>query len=205
MADFLFSIDKAIFYFLNGTLGNPVFDVVMPFLTDLNKTLFGKLLAVSLWVLLMVKGGKKGRVVAVFLIPLIFLSDQMNSSLLKKLIERPRPCHEVDGTVVLANIRLLVDCGSGYSFPSSHAVNNIAAAAYFSYFYRKWTWAFFTFAGLVALSRVFVGVHYPSDIAGGALVGAVCAAVIIGIWKAAALRVPWLQIEIESVKQTEVP
>ena len=68
---------------------------------------------------------------------------------------------------------MLVDCGSGLSFPSSHAVNNFTGAAIISFFYRRQTPYWMAFASLMALSRPYVGVHYPSDILGGAVIGAV--------------------------------
>lgn len=196
MSEIFISVDRSLFHFINWTLGNSVFDILMPFLTDLNKTLLGKILAGSIWILLVWKGGKKGRLVAFFLIPLIVLSDQLSSSIVKKIITRPRPCHTIDGVRMVENIRLLVDCGSGFSFPSSHAVNNFAAASYFSYFYRRWTWAFCTFAALVAFSRVYVGVHYPSDIVGGAIIGVMCGILIVGIWKILAKQYPVLQVKV---------
>lgn len=193
MADFLFRIDAGIFYFLNNGLANPLFDVVMPVLTDLNKTAYGRGTAALLVILLVWKGGRKGRIAALFLIPLIFLSDQLSSSVLKKIVERPRPCHLIDGTTVLQHIRLLVDCGSGYSFPSSHATNNFAAAMYFSFFYRRLWGAFFIFASIVGFSRVYVGVHFPFDIVGGAVAGILCAGVIIGILVLLQKRFPILR------------
>lgn len=200
MIEVFLSIDHTIFHFINGTLSNIVFDGVMPFLTDLNKTLFGKILAGTIWLLLVWKGGKKGRLVAFMLIPLIVLSDQFSSSVLKKIIARPRPCHTVEGIPILANIRLLVDCGSGFSFPSSHAVNHFAAAYYFSYFYRKWTWAFFPFAALIAFSRIYVGIHYPSDSIGGAVIGAGVALGVIGVWKMLTKYYPFLHLPIVEEK-----
>lgn len=191
----LYSIDVAVFHFINGTLANPVFDVVMPVLTDINKTLYGKVIAGLIWLLLIWKGGNRGRIVAILLVPLIFFSDQLSSSLIKKLVARPRPCHIIGETPVVANIRLLVDCGSGFSFPSSHAVNNFAAASLFAYFYRKWTWAFATFASVVALSRVWVGVHYPSDIVGGAVIGVLCAVMILALWTLLSHRYPVIGID----------
>ena len=150
MLDFLYSIDKTVFYFCNQTITNPFFDVAMPFITDLNQNWFGRGLFVVLWLLLMWKGGKKGRVIGLLLIPLIVVSDQLSSSVIKNIIARPRPCHEIDGVPILDHIHLLVNCGSGYSFPSSHAVNNFAAGIFLSYYYRKWTWAFMSFAFVVA-------------------------------------------------------
>ncbi|MEX1277299.1 MAG: phosphatase PAP2 family protein [Bacteroidota bacterium] len=165
MTDFLFSLDLSLFWFGNRTLQNPLFDLLMPFVTDLNKKPVALVVAAILWLFLLVKGGKQGRIAALLLIPTIALGDQLNSSVLKHMVERIRPCH------TLPDIHLLVSCGSGYSFPSSHAVNNFAAALVLAYFERKWTWAFFTFAGTVSFSRVYVGVHYPSDVLAGALIG----------------------------------
>lgn len=182
MLDILYSIDKALFYFGNQTIANPVFDILMPFLTDLNKSWFGLSIYASLWILLMWKGGKKGRIIGLLLIPLIFLSDQLSSSVVKKIVARSRPCHEINGIPIIENIRLLVDCGSGYSFPSSHAVNNFAVATIFAYYYRKWMWWFLAYASIIGYSRISVGVHYPSDVVGGAILGGLCGAMIIILW-----------------------
>lgn len=145
----------------------------MPFITDLNKNALVVGVVVILWLVLLAKGGTNGRLAAILLIPTIVFSDQLNSSLLKFIIERPRPC----GT--LTDVHLLVSCGSGYSFPSSHAVNNFAGALLLSYFLPRWTWAFFLFASTVAFSRMYVGVHYPADVVAGAVIGLLCATTII--------------------------
>lgn len=195
--DFLYSVDVWLFHFINGTLANPLFDAFMPVLTDLNKTTYGRIAAVVLWLLLIWKGGKRGRAAALLLVPLIFFSDQLSSSVIKTMIARPRPCHTVDGVQVVAGIRLLVDCGSGFSFPSSHAVNNFAAATTFSYFYRKFTWAFMLFAATVGLSRISVGVHYPSDIFGGAVTGVLCGVCFIAGWRFLVKKFPSLDVEVK--------
>ena len=182
MMQFFCSMDVAIFYFINRTLSNPVTDVIWPLITEYNSYLVVRIALLGAWVLLIVKGGPKGRTVAFLVIVVLVASDQLSSSVIKALVARPRPCHEVDGMPVLQGIHLLVTCGSGKSFPSSHAVNNFAMATLFAYYYRRWTWPFFVWATLVALSRVAVGVHYPSDIAGGAIIGMLVAAAIIALW-----------------------
>jgi len=163
--EILTDLDRNLFYFCNQGLRNWFFDALFPFLTDLNKKPVALVLVGILWLLLLMKSGRHGRIAALLLLPTIALSDQLNSSFLKFIIERPRPCH------VLANVHLLVSCGSGYSFPSSHAVNNFSAAIVLAYFLPKWSWAFLSFAGLVAFSRVYVGVHYPSDVVAGTVIG----------------------------------
>lgn len=177
LVDFLYSLDLSVFYFVNIQMQNRVFDAVMPLLTDLNKQPLALGGALILWVLLLVKGGREGRIAALLLIPTIAFSDQFNSTWLKHIFERPRPCH------VLPDVHLLVTCGSGFSFPSSHAVNNFAAATVLSFYLRKWLWWFLAFASFVAFSRVYVGVHYPSDVLGGSILGIGCGALLVFLYR----------------------
>src|SRR5450759_2920306 len=113
--EFLYSRYKAIFFFINRSLSNPVLDWLMPFLTDLNKQKLAIIIVGLLWIWLMIKGGRTGRTAGILLVLTIVVSDQVSSSFLKNMICRLRPCS------VLQGVRVLVDCGSGYSFPSSHA------------------------------------------------------------------------------------
>jgi undecaprenyl-diphosphatase len=182
LIDFLYSLDVGILLFINRTLSNPVGDVLWPVITDYDKFLVARILLGGLLLWLVARGGRKGRTVAFLLIPLLFLTDKLNSEVLKELFVRLRPCHEVDGRPVVEGLRLLVDCGAGKSFPSSHAVNNFGVAMLFGWYYPRIRWAVFGWAALVALSRPAVGVHYPSDILFGAVVGAVLSYGLIQAW-----------------------
>ena len=183
MIDFLYSIDKAIFIFINQTLSNPVGDFLWPLITDYNNIWIVRIPLILIWVLLLFKGGRTGRTVAVMIIPMLFLSDKISSAFIKEWVGRARPCHTIDGVPVIQGIHMLVDCGPGKSFPSSHAVNNFAVCTMLSYYYPKWKWWFFGWASLTALSRPAVGVHYPSDILGGAIIGSIIALLVIWTWK----------------------
>ena len=101
------------------------------------------------------------------IILVVTLSDQLSSHLLKNLFERVRPCH------ILEDINLLISCTKSYSMPSSHAVNNFAAAIFFSKLFPKYKLPLILIAVLMALSRPIVGVHYFSDIVVGALIGTI--------------------------------
>ncbi len=194
MIEALYRLDKEAFIFCNQTLANPVFDIVMPFLTDLNQHWYGLAIYALAWLLLMWKGGRRGRIIGLLLIPLIILSDQLSSAVIKNIVERPRPCHEIDGTLVVERVRLLVPCGSGYSFPSSHAVNNFAVATFLAFYFARWRWAFFGWAAVIAFTRPYVGVHFPSDIVGGAVIGVLCALFIAALWHALGRKYPALSI-----------
>jgi undecaprenyl-diphosphatase len=204
MLDLLYSLDTTAFHFCNQTIANPVFDAAMPFITDMNQHWYGLVFLGGLWTLLFWKGGKKGRTVALLLIPLIAMSDQLSSTVIKNIVARPRPCHTVNGMKLIQDIRELVPCGSGFSFPSSHAVNNVAAATLLSHFYRRWSWAFFAYAGLMAFSRISVGVHFPSDVLGGAVIGAAISFTLLACWQALVNRFPLLSVS-ESLSHDDAP
>ena len=174
--EYLSNLDITLFYFVNRSLRNSVFDFLMPFITDLNRQKMVLVIVAFLLFVLLVKGGPRGRWAVAALVLGILFSDQLNSSLLKFLMERPRPCH------ALPDVHLLVGCGSGYSFPSSHAVNNFCGAVVLAFFFPRAAAWLFSFAGIVCFSRVYVGVHYPSDVLGGAVIGFVCGFVVIALF-----------------------
>ncbi len=162
MIEFLYHVDVSLFYFINHTLSNGLFDMVMPAITTVKHyyPLYALLFIILLW-----KGGSRGRWCALFLVIAVAISDPVNSRLLKEEAGRERPCRE------LKDVNLLVNCGGGKSFPSSHAVNNFAGLIVFAWFFRRWGWIWLLMAISISFSRVYVGVHYPSDVLGGAVVG----------------------------------
>ncbi len=164
MIDILYQIDLAVLYFLNHTITNPIIDKFFIFITDVKNWYLTYLV---LFLILFFKGGRIGKLSAGFMILLIITSDQFSSHFLKNLVERIRPCN------VLPDVRTLLGCSGTFSFPSSHAVNNFAAAAFFSKIFPKYKWILYSTAFFVAISRPYLGLHYPSDTFGGAIIGIV--------------------------------
>jgi undecaprenyl-diphosphatase len=173
MLEYLNHIDTVVFRFFNSTIANPVFDMLMPFLTDLNKQRLVLVLVGTLLLWMIIRGKRSVRLAAFCLLVTILLSDQVSSSVIKYWLLRDRPCH------ALQDVRLLVSCGSGFSFPSSHAVNNFAGALILAFYFPRVKWWFFGFAAVIAFSRVYVGVHYPLDVVGGSVIGLMCGGCVL--------------------------
>jgi undecaprenyl-diphosphatase len=162
MIDYLYRIDLTIFYLFNHALSTPVLDKFFSLITAVNNWYIAY---VILLLISFIRGGRRGRITAVGVLILITLTDQASSSIIKEMVHRLRPC------AVLPDAITPVGCTGSFSFPSNHAFNNFAAAAFIYRFFPKLKWALFITAALIAISRIYLGLHYPSDVLGGAIFG----------------------------------
>ncbi len=103
------------------------------------------------------------------------LSFVVGNVMLKNMIGRARPC-SVD-----TSVSLLIPFPSEYSFPSGHTLNGFTAAVTLFLFYKKPGIIAIIVAGLIAFSRMYLFVHYPTDILGGIVIGIIDACVVVFI------------------------
>ena len=186
------SIDKTLFVFINQSLANPVTDFVMPIITNDNllRIMYGLAM-----VLLLIFGTKRLRWMVLFSAIALALADQTAAGLLKPIFERMRPCH------VLENVNLLVHCGGGYAMPSAHSSSAFAQAIFFGMLIPRSRWYLILFALMIALSRVFVGVHYPFDITVGALLGSLIAYILVIVFRQCENRFGWSESSTAGVRR----
>jgi len=165
----LLQFDECLFRLVNSGWKNPFFDALLPVLRN-KYTWFP--LYLFLFSFLLINFKKQGLLVVLALALTIGIADSVSSHLIKKSVKRLRPCKVIERP---ADLHLLVPCGSGFSFPSSHATNHFAIAVFLSLTLGKigrWVRLPLLFwAASIALAQVYVGVHFPFDVTAGALLG----------------------------------
>jgi undecaprenyl-diphosphatase len=116
---------------------------------------------------------------------LFALTDYTSASIIKPWVGRLRPCQE-SGLV----LNPLVACGNGFSFPSSHATNHFALAYFFFHFVKK-SFLWFFWAGMIAFSQMYVGVHYFTDVLAGAVWGTFLSWLVVRVMFFLSKRYSW--------------
>lgn len=169
--DYLLQLDLQLFHLINQVWISPVLDPVMAFMR--NQYVWGPVYAFLL-VFLLFNFGSRGLMYCFFLVGLLIVSDKVSSELIKKNVKRLRPCNQVE---LQDQRRILVRCGSGYSFTSSHATNHFTFAFFVMMasldFMGKARYVLLIWAACIAYAQVYVGVHFPFDVLAGALVGSI--------------------------------
>ena len=171
MLEQLIHYDQEGFLFINQTISNLLFDWLMPVLR--NPYTWAPLY-LFLIIFLIRNYKKQGMVMLVFFTMTFAVADFTSSSIIKKEVMRIRPCNDI---TFKDQVKLRVRCGSGYSFPSSHATNHFALGMFLLVVFReRWkpiVWLSLGWAASISFAQIYVGVHYPIDILAGATLGSI--------------------------------
>lgn len=162
-------IDKIAFVLIHTGLDNTILDIVLPLLRN---AYFWVPLYIYLLCFVIIRFKERAWQFIILTIVCFALTDRISAGILKPFFERPRPCFNIE---LQPMIRHLIECGGRYSFPSSHASNHFGLAAFWFWSVKfitgkKWIWLWL-WALIIGYAQVYIGKHYPLDIAGGALLG----------------------------------
>ena len=156
-------LDVSMLRWINLGMGRPWLDPFFVFVTQARHCILPAAIGA---LLLAARGGRRGRMVLAALALCVLMTDQVSSHLIKPWIHRIRPCNAEMG------LRLPDGARGTLSFPSGHATNTAGAATVVALAYPPWAVPVVVVAVVISLSRVYLGLHYPSDILGGFLLGA---------------------------------
>lgn len=171
--NWLNTTELPVLWWIREHLTNPFLDTVMPYLTSLAD--HGEFWILLALVLLCFKKTRKAGVAMGIAMACGYLIGNMG---MKNLFARTRPYDMVEVDLLVAKLH-------DFSFPSGHTLVSVEAATALWFYHRKWGIAALALAALIAYSRLYLFVHYPTDVAVGALLG-------VGIALAACHFTDWL-------------
>jgi undecaprenyl-diphosphatase len=179
MLDYILDLDWQLFHLINTVWTAPWADQFFPFVTDLHKTLPFKIIVPPLVLFLFIwrRGPKKGLIIFFFCIFSLLAADGIGNHGFKKTIQRPRP-GDTAGLAVIPRAPY-----GGYSFVSNHSANMFGMASFTAAMFPPAAVPMYGMALVVGYSRVYNGVHFPTDVFGGAFVGIFCGLLMAFICK----------------------
>ncbi|HEC18048.1 MAG TPA: phosphatase PAP2 family protein [Gammaproteobacteria bacterium] len=185
--------DSGLLLAINQGWASPLLDAFFGWVSQ--KTAFSLPLLLGVLALLLRRGGAAGLRLWLLLIGVILLGDALGN-LLKHLTQQYRPCVDLASAVRLVTAPFDVGCSpKPHGMPSNHALNFFLTAAFLGAALRDWRWllGLGLVAVVVSLSRVYLGVHYPSQVLVGALLGMILGAGVAWLVQRLPVVAGWLQ------------
>ena len=192
MIEILKKIDNTIFRWINVKFRNKTFDKIMPVITSAGNL---GIVWITISVLLMTK--KDYRILGQMILMALIITTILGEGIIKHIVRRSRPFQDKEEKLlinkpIIKNIikrkrpfygdddkELLISKPITYSFPSGHTASSFAVATVFIKTDNAASLEIILLAGLIAFSRIYLGVHYPSDVIGGGIIGVLCGLITV--------------------------
>ena len=156
------SIDWIILDKIQSLFSGGFMDWLMPKITILGD-------AGMIWIIIgiVLLLSKKHRKIGFLVLFGLLMGLIIGNGLVKNLVARPRPCW------INRELKLLIEVPKDYSFPSGHTQASVIAATIITLYRKEWGWIVIPLAVFIAFSRLYLYVHFPTDVLGGAVMGLV--------------------------------
>lgn len=159
--------DNYILFVINKYLKNKYLDKLMPMITCMgNLGIIWIIMSITLIL------DKPYRLIGNIVILTLIISTIVGEGIVKHIVRRIRPCNQQKSA------SLLIKKPLSYSFPSGHTLSSFAVAEILSMYFSQYKLIFMGIAFLIALSRLYLYVHYPTDVIAGIIIGIVCSKLI---------------------------
>ncbi|MGN0462020.1 MAG: phosphatase PAP2 family protein [Ruminococcus sp.] len=193
MIDFITNIDFSILYWIQDNLRNSFMDFVMPLFSNLQD---GGLIWISIAVVMLFF--KRTRYCGIAVLLAMGIDTLITEYGIKNIVCRVRPCNLVDV------VNMLVEKPTTYSFPSNHSASAFAGAVAVMLTIKKkaWTIPAFVLSGIIAFSRMYVFVHFPSDVFAGILIGSTISVLVCYLMKKTGFKA---LLERKNIIEKDVP
>lgn len=172
MLTFFYNLDQTILFFIQTNFHTPILNKIMVLFTTAGDNGF---IWISISFLLLIN--KKTRYIGIVALAALFLSTIAGEGILKHIIQRPRPYTD------FPSIHLLVGKSTTYSFPSGHTTSSFAVSYILSKYLKKFSPLIWVVAITIAFSRLYLFMHYPSDVVAGIVLGLICGKVTLYVYE----------------------
>ena len=173
MIERLLRADEKLFFAINNGLGNPLTDGLMTLASVAGS--FGVLFLFGLLYILLWEREKKWARLIAFILTMTLAGAGLLTA--KEYFDRDRPLKNFIAEIERGEVFIRAPHNQLHkrSFPSGHSQAAFSVATFFALYYRRYRLLLFATASMIAISRVFLGVHYPADIVAGSFYGAMMA------------------------------
>ncbi|WP_298836234.1 phosphatase PAP2 family protein [Clostridium sp.] len=165
--------DSSILLYIKDNMHGIIMDKVMIISTCLGN---GGFIWITISLILIIT--KKYRKIGFMVLGALVLSGILGEEILKHIFKRIRP----------SAVNLLIAKPVSYSFPSGHATSSFAAAGVLAKYFKKYALVFLSLASLIAFSRLYLYVHYPTDVLAGIVLGLICSVITIYLFNKVSYR-----------------